>query len=85
MVEMVMTIRGMLKLKIQQLNKGNGPLQSIVVARSFKKDKDKDRVHLIIHHGKSAYFLKLEVTRTPAGPLITDIGFGDDANDLFGK
>lgn len=76
-------LRAMMKWKLSAAVRNFGPPQ-IDVLRSFRADKNTDRVHLRIRHRDYTFFIKLTTTETPIGVIVNGISFGDDQADIFG-
>jgi hypothetical protein len=72
-----------MKWKLSAAVRNFGPPQ-IDVLRSFRADKNTDRVHLRIRHRDYTFFIKLTTTETPIGVIVNGISFGDDQADIFG-
>jgi hypothetical protein len=76
-----MAMRGMLRTQMSGPKGDSDPPREIRVLRSFKADKGKVRVHLMIQHSKYVYYMRLITQETPVGVIITNIGFGEQ--DIF--
>lgn len=77
LLDALAAMRGMLRVKMGG-SKGDlyRPVE-IRVIRSFKIEKDRVRVHLMIQHKDDTYCLRLITQNTPVGVIVMNIGFGD--------